>query len=110
MLTGRTRVCGARGWAVAPKYSVPAINAFLQCLSSLIVPWKTNSRPWKIGSRFSFSGLALGFEPYRLVLQIRRCYHTSKYGVGLTSDFPLLVSLYLFGESASYLTDKNIMI
>ena len=53
----------SRGWAVAPKYSAPTINAFLQCLSSLIVPWKTNSRLWKIGSRFSFSGLALGFEP-----------------------------------------------
>ena len=47
---------------------------------------------------------------HRLVLQIRRCYLTSKYGVGLTSDFPLLVILYLFGESASYLTDRNIMI
>ena len=35
-----------------------------------------------------------------MVLQIRRCYHNSKYGVGLTSDFPYLVSLYLFGESA----------
>ena len=53
----------SRGWAVAPKYSAPTINAFLQCLSSLIVPWKTNSRLWKIGSRFSFSGLVLGFEP-----------------------------------------------
>ena len=51
------------GWAVAPKYSVPAINTFRQCLSSPIVPWKTNSRLWKIGSRFSFGGLALGFEP-----------------------------------------------
>ena len=52
-----------RGWAVAPKYSVPAIKTFRQCLSSLIVPWKTNSRLWKTGSRFSFCGLALGFEP-----------------------------------------------
>ena len=52
-----------RGWAVAPKYSAPAINAFLQCLSSLIVSWKTNSRLWKIESSFSFSGLALGFDP-----------------------------------------------
>ena len=47
---------------------------------------------------------------HRLVLQIRRCYNNSKYGVGLTSDFPHLVSLYLFGESANYLTAKNIMI
>ena len=53
----------SRGWAVAPKYSVPAIKTFRQCLSSLIVPWKTNSRLWKTGSRFSFCGLALGFEP-----------------------------------------------
>ena len=69
------------------------------------MPWKTNSRLWKIGSRFSFGGLAIGFEPDKI-----GCYHISKYGVGLTSDFPLLVSLYLFGESANYLTDKNIMI
>ena len=47
---------------------------------------------------------------HRLVLQIRRCYHDSKFEVGLTGDFPHLVSLYLFGESASYLTDKDIMI
>ena len=53
----------SRGWAVAPKYSASAINALVQSLSSLIVPWKTNSRFWKIGPRFSFSGLALGFEP-----------------------------------------------
>ena len=38
----------SRGWAVAPKYSVPAIKTFCQCLSSLIVPWKTNSRLWRI--------------------------------------------------------------
>ena len=62
-LTGRTQVCGRVVGLFAPKYSVPAIKAFRQCLSSLIVPWKTNSRLWKTGSTFSFCGLALGFEP-----------------------------------------------
>ena len=38
----------SRGWAVAPKYSVPVIKTFCQCLSSLIVPWNTNSRLWRI--------------------------------------------------------------
>ena len=105
------RYMWSRGLAVVPKYSVPAIKTFRQCLSSLIVPWKTNPRLWRIGSRFSFGGLALGFEPLAgFEVRSRRCYHVSKYEVGLTSDFPLLISLYLFGESANYLTDKNIMI
>ena len=34
----------ACGWAVAPKYSVPATKTFRLCLAYMIVPWKANSR------------------------------------------------------------------
>ena len=99
-----------RGWAVAPKYSAPAINTFLQCLSSLVVPWKTDSRLWKIGSSLVSAELALGFAPQAGFADKKVLSYFHVGGGADYSDFPLLVSLYLFGESASYLTDKNIMI